>query len=145
LSVSTNARSVILAALMQPVPCPRCASTVPCRCIVEPGERLEWQAALIEQALASQDLLIEDPADSEPDIEAIAKWLAEQSRHARYGGPDGYLRLLDPDSENNVHHAHAQALRAAPRIDRDSEAALSRAREALLHELAVRRAARVGG
>jgi hypothetical protein len=113
--------------------------------MVEPGERLEWQANLIGEALSSQGLLVEDQADAEPDIEAIAKWLAEQTRHARYEGPNGYLRLLDPDSENNVHHAHAQALKAHPRLDRETEAALSRAHQALLHELTVRRAAKVGG
>lgn len=137
--------SVVLAALMHPVPCPRCASTVPCRCAVDPGERLEWQAQLVVQALASQSLLADEHLDRPPPTPvALAQRLADESRHPRYVDQDqGWRQLLA--SENNIHHAHASALRAHPHADREYERELSQIRDSLLAVVTQRRAAANGG
>lgn len=134
-------RGVVLACLMQPVPCPRCQSTRPCRCMVDPGERLEWQAGLIVAALEENGHL--DPTE-EPEltIEQVAVWLAAQSSHPRYVAvEDGWKSLLDPATERNIHHAHAAALQTHPRPTREYEQALADARDRLLAHVADRRAA----
>jgi hypothetical protein len=111
---------------------------------VPPGEKLEWQANLITQALDGHGLLVREQVAGAESIDAVARWLAEQSRHLRYVGiADGWRQLLDSDVL--IDHAHAAALKAHPRPDRDYEQALSRARDALLQNVTVRRAAGIEG
>lgn len=137
--------SVVKAALMQPVPCPECGGTKPCRCLTATGARLDWQADLIVQALAAAGLLTatQDTTPDDSDIEDTARWLAEQSRHPRYVAvTDGWRQLLD--SEANIGHAYRAAMQTHPGSS-DVEKALARARDDLLHHTTLRRAAGTEG
>jgi hypothetical protein len=147
--------AVIKAALMHPVPCKTCGAVFHTPLDTEldaPGHdtgdrdyELDFTSRLIVQALIEHGHLPDPDAQPEAEAEAMeqtAVWLAAQTRHPRYAGTvDGWKALLDPASENNIHHAHAAALKAHPQPSREYETNLAAARDALLAYVAARRAA----
>jgi hypothetical protein len=107
---------VVREALLEPVPCPSCGSTNPCRCIPDHAASTDVMARRILERLTDVGALHVEtgppPAPTEADIEQAAQWLAGKSRHPRYTQvADGWRQLMD--SEHNVEHAHATAVRAA--------------------------------
>lgn len=89
---------------------------------------IEWRADLIVAALTEHGHL---PDLSGPptytEIQDTAHWLAEQSRHPRYGGGTGWAKVLE--SETDVEVAYTAAVRFA--TSREVEA-LAAARKVLL-------------
>lgn len=106
---------IVNEALLEPVPCPTCARTEPCRCDTDQQARTHVMVQRIIERLTGAGHLAVDHTHTEPtlaDIEATAQWLAEQSRHPRYTQvPEGWRQLVE--SEHNVTHAHAAATKAA--------------------------------
>lgn len=129
--------AVVKAALMHPVPCATCGSGFACDCTVSGSAeyRLNWQADLIVQALHQEGHLTTGQPDEPQSIEDLARWLAEESMHARYfdqtgADPDRWRVLLE--SVGDVTVAHAAALRTHPQPSREYEIRLSDARNELL-------------
>jgi len=141
-------QAVIKAALMHPVPCKTCGNVMHNPADMDTPHdqgdvdyRLDWTAQLIVDALTEHGHLASSTDQEPAPIEDVAKWLAEQSGHARYLYGDTWKTLLDPATENNVHHAHAAALEVHKHPGRGYEADLAAARDALLAHIAARRAA----
>jgi hypothetical protein len=135
MSANPSPYDVIHAALLQPAPP---GST--------PAEQAAFHARLAEAALAEHDLLARPPSHTDTgDVERAARFLAQESDSPRYDGLDVWQMLLDPDMPNNVHHAHATAVRAHPGGGRDYERDLAQARDLIVRYLAARRAAGTEG
>lgn len=108
---------VIREALLQPIPCPNCSGTKPCRCLVRDraDQRLNARAANVEAALIEAGLLASPQPASEPtgaQMEEVARFLAKESRFVRYydeNDPDdaGWKVLLT--SSHDVETAYAKA------------------------------------
>lgn len=133
--------TVIREALLRPVPCPHCASTKTCRCLVAREDRLDAQAALVWDALVSSGVLTAQQPATEPtqdEVEEVAKYLARESRFVRYSD-DGWRMLLD--SETDVRVAHAKASAATQGGSKEQSEALGRARDLLVDQIEQRRAA----
>ncbi len=113
MSPSPDPFHVVREALLEPVPCPTCGRTRPCRCLPRQDVKVDTMATRIVEHLTGAGLLHEHaprPTEiTEADAEQTARWLAEQSRHPRYGG-EGWRMLLISDAD--VHVAHGAAIRA---------------------------------
>jgi hypothetical protein len=136
--------TVIREALLRPVPCPQCASTKPCRCLVDADVRLEAKANIVWDALVSSGVLTaQQPATelTQAEIEEVAKYLAHESRFVRYSD-DGWRMLLT--SETDVRVAHAKAAAVTQGGSKEQSDALGRARDLLVGHIEQRRAAEGG-
>jgi hypothetical protein len=137
--------AVIREALLQPIPCPKCSSTKACRCLVGRAARIDAQAEMVQVALAEHGLLVDQGQPAAPtgtEMEEVAKFLAEQSRFARYAG-EGWRMLLDSDVDVNVAFTKAKA--ATEGSEKAVTEALGRARDLLVAWIAARRAAKEQG
>jgi hypothetical protein len=107
--------------------------------------RIDAQAEMVQVALAEHGLLVDQDQPAGPtgtEMEEVAKFLAEQSRFARYAG-EGWRMLLDSDVDVNVAFTKAKA--ATEGSEKAVTEALGRARDLLVAWIAARRAAKEQG
>lgn len=102
-------QEVVLAALVTPVPCPKCEKTATCRCHVKgPETRQTRRADLIVAALREYGHLAPVGAQvTAQDLTEAAQWLASKSRHPRYSG-DGWERLLTSEVDVDMAAINAE-------------------------------------
>lgn len=138
-----SATDVVREALLQPIPCPNCQRTEPCRCYIEGGaqQRHEARADLIVAALTEFGFLTKASAlPSEDDLREAAQYLAARSRNARYTQvADGWQRLLEAAADVNI--AYHQASKHVGSAEQEP---LAKAKTMLLDALA-RRGSEVRG
>lgn len=126
---------IVRAALLEPVPCPTCGRTEPCRCLPQRDVETDTMARRIVERLTGAGVLHLDTGPpreaTQDDIEQAAAWLAAQSRHPRYVDVDeGWKQLLA--SDGNVTHAHAAAVKAAQPATQQQLADLAAAKSLLI-------------
>lgn len=125
---------IVRTALAEPVACPSCGSAKPCRCVPQAAARLDTMAQRIVERLTGAGLLHAEPEPpreaTQTDVDEAARWLAGQTRHPRYSGDDGWRRVLE--SEVNIEHAYAAAVRAANPITTQHSTNLAAAKALLL-------------
>lgn len=134
-------QDVIREALLQPVPCPNCSHTKPCRCLVDRPARVEAQVDVVHTALVDAGLLTTPEQAAGPtlaEIEEVAKFLAGESRFIRYSDGDWLMLTI---SEPDVETAYAKAKKANEGGEKEVLDALGRARRLLLGHIEARRAA----
>jgi hypothetical protein len=103
---------------------------------VDPRPDVEWRAALVVRALDEAGLLVKPPTGppSADDLDALARWLAEESGHPRYTVPEqppyppGWTRLRQ--SETDVLVAYTAAAKGK---QGEPLALLQQARDTLVH------------
>lgn len=137
--------AVIREALLQPVPCPNCSSVKACRCLVGRPERVDARSQMILDLLIARGVIVVQDQPSEPtvvEMEEVARFLAEQSRFARYAG-EGWRMLLT--SEADVSVAFAKAKAATEGSEKAVSDALGRSRDLLVAWIEARRAAEERG
>lgn len=104
---------IVREALAQPLPCPVCSRTEPCRCLRPEGySKTAEQAALVVAALRHFGHLADEPEPPGFDPVGAARVLADRSGFARYEGR-GFATVMQSDADVDL-AAHYATKRVHP-------------------------------